>query len=95
MSYYLILSLSHSTKSQPCWWRANAEGFTNSIATAGKYTSDKINSEPEYYNNGKDTLAIPFSDFGLASIGYLEKFDLKKVKALSNVVEKGKKEVRQ
>jgi hypothetical protein len=93
MTKYLILSLSHSTKTQPCWWRENCAGHTNYVVSAGKYTAEEINSDPDYYNNGRDTMAIPMTEAGFASIGFTESFNVSMVRKLADALENEKKEV--
>jgi hypothetical protein len=93
MTKYLILSLSHSTTTQPSWWREGAAGFTNFMVAAGRYTAETINSDPDYYNNGIDTLAVPLTDAGLNSIGFMETYSSSKALDLAEKVENGKKEV--
>lgn len=83
---YIILSLKHSEKTQPCFWRANDAGYTIFPWAAGIYQKEEIDANPKYYNNGYDTVAIPLSNGGLESIGFKCSMDLKKVEAMAKSV---------
>lgn len=85
---YIIISLKHSTKDTPCFWRANNAGYTNFPFVAGQYTDEEVKAEPAYYDNGIDALAIPLTEAGLDSIGFKCSVDVKKVIELANKIEK-------
>lgn len=58
MNYY-ILSLNHLNPE--CWlfWRPDNSGYTMILEEAGKYSSEKVNANRLYYDNKKDTVAVP------------------------------------
>lgn len=92
MTNYLILSLKHSEGKQPCFWRADDSGYTTIPFAAGVYTAEQVLNNPNYYNDGYNTLAIPLSNDGLESIGFSTQMDLNRVADLSKKVriERGK-----
>jgi hypothetical protein len=57
---FLILSIkwSGTHRGEIVWWRPNDEGYTTEIPKAGRYTAQQIAEQPDYYNNGRSTLAI-------------------------------------
>jgi hypothetical protein len=57
---FLILSIkwSGTHRGEIVWWQSNAEGYTTEIPKAGRYTAQQIAERPDYYNNGRSTLAI-------------------------------------
>lgn len=60
MNYY-ILSLKHSpVHGDALWWGPDNCGYTADLNHAGLYDEDGVRAKPEYYNNGKDTKAIPW-----------------------------------
>jgi hypothetical protein len=85
---YLILSLKHTVGNTPTFWRPDNSGYTDYIQSAGLYTEEQIKSEPSYYNDGFNTLAIPCTTEGLESIGLKTNIDLKKVKTLKQKARK-------
>lgn len=50
---YKVYSNKHS-----CWWRSGNCGYTSDESKAGLYLEENILSHNDYYNNGKDTIAI-------------------------------------
>lgn len=80
---YIILSLTKSNPGEPVFWRANNCGFTYFPFNAGLYAECTINADQAYYNNGHDTLAIPLTEEGLKSIGFITSFDIDLVKQLA------------
>lgn len=58
MMFY-ILSLKWTTGDYCIWWGPNRIGYTSSLEDAGKYTASQIKDRPSYYNDGKDTIAVP------------------------------------
>ena len=58
---FYILSLKHSHKRDGMltWWNPSNMGYTFYLQNAGKYTLEQVTAEPDYYNNGDETLAIP------------------------------------
>lgn len=79
---YIILSLSHSTIEEPMFWRANDMGYTNSPFAAGKYTEEQVKENPDYYNNGLSTVAIPLTDEAMYKIGFKVSIDFEGVDRL-------------
>lgn len=84
---YIIYSLKHSTKKQPCFWRANNAGYTSFPFAAGHYTESQILNNHDYYNNGTNSIAIPLTEDGLESIGFKFTVDVKKIVALADQIE--------
>ena len=41
------------------WWGPNDSGYANSLAWAGKYSAERLRSQPDYYRLGDRMLAIP------------------------------------
>lgn len=67
---YIIISLKHGTGKQPMFWRANSAGYCYSPFAAGHYDEETIKANPGYYNNGKDSIAIPLTDFAMDTLGF-------------------------
>lgn len=80
---FIILSLKHSEKDSPTFWRPDDTGYTIFPWASGVYTQKQIETDPNYYDNGVDTLAIELSSQGLESIGFTCKMDVKKVEKLA------------
>lgn len=80
---FIILSLKHSEGRQPCFWRPDNAGYTMMPWAAGIYTKDQVDSDPGYYHDGVNTLAIPLTNAGLESIGLKCQIDLEDVKKLA------------
>jgi len=60
MQKYYILSLKWLKDNQVMvWWQPESNGYCLQIDKAGIYTQTQIDKHPEYYNNGKSTLAVP------------------------------------
>lgn len=74
---YIIISPEKSTAKEPCFWRANAAGYTNSPFAAGVYDESEIKDHPGYYNNGYNSIAIPLTDAAMAKIGFECQIDIK------------------
>lgn len=57
---YYILSLKHSPiGNDAVWWRPDACGYTCQLDRAGIYDEATVQSNIGYYDNGKETRAIP------------------------------------
>jgi len=56
---YFILSLKWTRGDYCVWWGPENSGYVGSLSDAGRYTEAQIAAEPNYYNDGKDTLAVP------------------------------------
>lgn len=41
------------------WWAPNNNGYTIVLEHAGRYTEEQVAGNPDYYNNGYNTLAVP------------------------------------
>jgi hypothetical protein len=70
MKKYIILSLKHGTETEPIFWRSNNAGYTSQPWAAGIYTEEQVNEDPQYYNNGLSTIAVPLEDSALKAIGF-------------------------
>ena len=58
MKFY-ILSLTRMKGDTLTWWGPNNSGYTPVLDNAGKYDGEDIFKRPEYYDNKKETAAIP------------------------------------
>ena len=76
MNYY-ILSLTHNHPESLVFWRPNNSGYTYVLDLAGKYSHEQVINKNHYYNNGKDTKAIPCH--------LLDEFAVKMVPASVNI----------
>jgi hypothetical protein len=57
---FVILDMRYTKDSkQAAFWRANACGRTVNPFNAGHYTKSEIEKNPNYYNNGHETVALP------------------------------------
>lgn len=79
--HYIILSLNHSIKTRPMFWRENNAGYTYVPWAAGLYTEEQVKGNPKYYNDGYNTIAIPLTDAGIHDSGLKFGLDIKKLKA--------------
>lgn len=60
--YILSLKHTHERDDYITLWRANDCGYTVYLPYAGKYTIREIEESPDYYNNGRTTVAVPCSE---------------------------------
>lgn len=79
---YVILSLKHSVGKTPCFWRPKNAGYTIYPWSAGIYTKEQVDADPNYYNDGANSLAIPLTEKGLQRIGFKCSYDPKQAKQL-------------
>jgi hypothetical protein len=58
---YYIFSIKWTKKGDrvATWWREENNGYCYRMDWAGKYTQEQIDAQPDYYNNGDETVAIP------------------------------------
>lgn len=58
---YFVLSVNHTDRSNPyiVLWAANDAGYRGRIESAGRYTVSQVKAQLGYYNNGRDTVAVP------------------------------------
>jgi len=70
--YYLI-SARHTNHGDETvtFWRANSSGYCSRLDWAGKYTESQIKEYPCRYDNGWDTIAIPYEDIEKESVNML------------------------
>lgn len=59
---FFIFSLRWTKEDYATWWRPNNSGYTSVLANAGRYSADAVAAAPDYYNNGRTTIAIPCED---------------------------------
>lgn len=59
---FYILSLSATRGDLIVWWMPKNSGYTCRLEDAGRYTRERVESVPGYYNDGENTLAIPCSE---------------------------------
>lgn len=79
---YIILSLKYSTKDEQVFWRSNNAGYTNVPWFAGIYTEEDVKGDPEYYNDGHNTIAIPLTNQAVKEDSGMQfTLDMKRLKA--------------
>lgn len=78
---YIIVSLKHGSADRPVFWRANDAGYTTSPFAVGIYTEEQVKGDPQYYNNGFSTVAVPLTDQGMHAIGFKCSYDNKQLDA--------------
>lgn len=66
---YIIICPEQSTAAEVVFWRDNNAGHTTSPFAAGIYTKEQIEADPNYYNNGLKSLAIPLTHADMHEIG--------------------------
>lgn len=88
MANYIILSLKHSEGYRPCFWRADDAGYTMFPWAAGIYTEEQVKAQPNYYNDGFNTVAVPLTSAGLESIGFRCEFVPSQAKEFSKQIRK-------
>ncbi len=66
---YVIVSLKHSDNEGVCFWRANDAGYTINPWQAGLYTHAQVKANPEYYNDGHNTVAVCINNSSLPLSG--------------------------
>jgi len=76
---YVILSLKHSTKDEACFWKADNAGYTINPWQAGIYTAEQIANDPNYYNDGLNTIAICINNSSLSKSGLSITIDSEKI----------------
>lgn len=60
---YFIISLKWSVgENHIVFWRPEAAGYTIDIDQAGRYTQEQLDRDPRYYDDGKNTLAVPCAE---------------------------------
>lgn len=57
--YILSLKWTKPMDGVLTFWREDNSGYCRRLDWAGKYTEKQIKEKPEYYNDGKNTVAIP------------------------------------
>ena len=62
---YVILSLKWTRGPILTWWQPGDMGYTTLLDKAGLYDKADIDARPEYYNNERETLAIPYTQAAL------------------------------
>lgn len=55
---YVIVSLNHSTDTTAVFWRSNDSGYTTNPWQAGIYSEKQVTDNPDYYNDGFNTVAV-------------------------------------
>lgn len=80
MPSYIILSLKHSKNDCPIFWRADNAGYTFIPWAAGIYTQGQVQSDPDYYNDGYNSIAIPLTESGIEASGLEFKLNISTVK---------------
>ncbi|NUP08385.1 MAG: hypothetical protein HOW73_20235 [Polyangiaceae bacterium] len=56
---FYVISLKYTRDQVICWWQPDANGYTNALDYAGTYALEEIDSKRDYYDDGKNALAIP------------------------------------
>lgn len=70
MKTYIIINLFESKPEAPIFWRPDDAGYTFSPFAAGHYTEEQVMANPDHYNNGKDTIAVPLTDEAMDQLGF-------------------------
>ena len=81
---YVILSLKHSTPEVPQFWMGNDCGYTEYIFNCGMYTPTQVSSNPLYYNDGINAVAIPLTGTALRKLGFKVTIDYTGLDAFAN-----------
>lgn len=69
MDEFLILDVESSQRADMLlWWRPGGNGYTVQLAEAGRWTKAEIEARNLVYNNGAQTLAVPFDEANLHAI---------------------------
>jgi hypothetical protein len=66
---YIIVSLKHSEKDEACFWRSNDTGYTINPWQAGIYSEEQVKANPDYYNDGFNTIAVCITNSSLQKSG--------------------------
>lgn len=58
---FYILSLKHTQRAHRVltWWRPKNADYCFRLELAGRYTAGQVAAEPDYYDNGHSTRAVP------------------------------------
>ncbi|MDL0009090.1 hypothetical protein NVR49_21125 [Enterobacter roggenkampii] len=58
---YFVLSVNHTDRGNPyiVLWAADDSGYRGRVESAGRYTESQVMAQLGYYNNGRDTVAVP------------------------------------
>lgn len=61
MADFYIVSLKHTRREHAyiTVWRKDNCGYAWPLSWAGKYSAQQVDENPEYYHNGRSTLAVP------------------------------------
>jgi len=57
--YSITCSKADEVRGIAIWWRPNDNGYTSKLDRAGRFRHEKIMADPNIYNNGETTFAIP------------------------------------
>ena len=67
---YIILAIGRGTGKKPVFWRSGCAGFTEYPFAAGQYSEAEVKGNPDYFNDGLSTVAIPLTDNALETLGF-------------------------
>ncbi len=57
---YFVISLKWSVGADYIvFWRPGAAGYTADLGQAGRYSQEQLDRDRSYYDDGKNTLAVP------------------------------------
>lgn len=56
---FFVLSLRWTREDVVTWWAPNNSGYTSVLEQAGRYSRERIEQNPAYYNNDDLTIALP------------------------------------
>lgn len=63
MDEFLILDVESSQRADMLlWWKPGGQGYTVRLAEAGRWSKAEIEARKLVYNNGEQTLAVPFDE---------------------------------
>ena len=70
MSEFYILSLKWTRRSDRLitWWWPENNGYCYRLEEAGRYSADAVAGDPNYYDNGVTTKAVPCEDVDALAI---------------------------
>lgn len=70
---FLILSLKWSRGGILTWWAPDDNGYVTDIDNAGRYTRAQVEKKENYYNDDRDTRAVPVRDVYEGKVGKVRK----------------------
>lgn len=81
---YIILSLKHSTKEVPMFWKSGDCGYTEYLVNCGIYSKSQIDGQIWYYNDGINAVAVPLTATAFRTLGFQIVIDLAHIDQFAN-----------